>query len=271
MADEEVLSTGSEAGAGLEPEQKETEQTGQPVEQPQSTEPGAIDPKPTETPSKSTPARSSTSWANQRLIQKTVRDALNTQLTEQLMPLIEEIKKGQQPQVPTSQPVEQPDYNDLPGWIRRTVAEQVQKGLQQDLPKTFDKFKTQINGEFARTTSMQEARNYLKSQEDIGKDEQKLDEIKQVMHDNLLDYALESEPLEATQKAVKIWRAQKTNPNRPSPAELSTVGPGSVQPKKGTLSVQELLALQKKIAGPLTIEEKEKVEAQIDALTAPMP
>lgn len=265
--DNEELTTGSEASAGLTSEPQAAETSSQEPSQSQSLEGSQVETSSTYASSASTPKRSNNNWAQTRIIQKAVRDELSKELSSQLGPLLEEIRgKAQQPSATSSQPQEQPDYENLPGWLNKKVETLLQQKLEQDLPKNLNQFKSKLEGDFKRTTAMQEARNYLISQQDIGRDRGKLDEIEQIMSENLLDLALEQEPLKAIQLAVNLWRKQKQNPNAPSKAQLSTVSGGAPAPAKKELGIKELMDLQKKLAGPLTIDEREKLNSQVDSL-----
>lgn len=269
MADNEELTTPSTGSADGNVETQGAEGTEQSGSQSQSVEGSQVEGSSTDASSTGVPKRSGNQgWAQTRIIQKAVRDELGKQLSEQISPLLEEIRSSKpKPSAAPSTPDEQPDYNDLTGWMNRKVESLLQERLQQELPKNLNQFKSQLEGDFKKTTAMQEARNYLISQKDVGRDRAKLEEIEQVMQDNLLDLALEREPLKATQLAVEAWRKQKQNPNTPAKGQLSTVSGGAPVPgTKKELSVQELLDLQKKITSGLTIDERQKLNAQIDTL-----
>lgn len=266
MADEETLSPGSDTGASPEGSQQGSEQAAQAAEQNQLPERTPVEITPTDASSKVTQARPNNSWANQRILEKTIEKKLEAALS----PLMEKLNGLNQPPAQTSQVDETPDYNNLNQWINKRVGELLQQQLQGVLPKQLNQFKAQLQDDVEKTTSMREARNYLLSQKDIGRDEARLAEIRQVMTDNLLDYALEADPIRTTQKAVDIWRKSKTNPNTPTKGQLSTVTGGTGSQGKKELSVQELVALQKRFTdSSISPDERAKLAQQIDSLLQP--
>lgn len=267
MPDEPLTTEpGTSAGGDLAPQ--EAVVPGQPDQQ--SQEPGGsqVETPPTDAPSTQGSKRPHPAWADQRVIRKIVGEALGSHLKDQLPSILEEFRSAQQPSVPQTQTPEQPDYNDLNGWLNKKVETLLQERLKQELPKDLNQFKEKMTDDFKRTTATQEARNYLISQGDIGRDKAKHEEIEQYMIDNLLDISFRVEPLKATQLAVDGWRNSKKNPNTPSKAQLSTVSGGAPGQPKKELSVAELVELQRKIASGPTIDEKAKLEAQIESLIA---
>lgn len=266
MADEEVGSTGAEAGAGgSTSEQQAPESTSQEAAEGQSSGQGQVESTSTAASSGGKSGRSNNSyWANQRIIEKSVRAAL----AEQLSPFLDEFKRGQSPQAPAPQkPNEQPDWNDLPGWLQGYLPKIIQEHLSKSLPQQLNQFGGQLERQLSGKSRMQEARNYLISQKDIGRDNDKLAEIRKVMEDNFLEYALEHDPIAVTEKAVDIWRKMKVNPNAPPKGHLTGVTGGAGTQPKTEASIDDLRALQNKLAaGGLTMEDQAKLDSQIDSL-----
>lgn len=267
MEPEEPIATGAEAGAGDIPKTQETERTSQETAQPQSLAGTEVE-RTSETPTSKVNVESLNKIIDRRLggrIEKAIERVLQEKLQEQLAPLIESTRNI--PQHTPSQAEDAPDYNDLSGWINRRVEALLQERLNKELPKTIDNLKNQVTGELRSTAKTQEARNYLISQQDIGSDPEKLQEIREVMEKNLLHYALDENPLEATKIAVERWRASKTNPSVPPKSHLTTVtgGAGTSQGKR-ELTIAELKKLQDKISSNLTMDEQEKLGKEIESL-----
>lgn len=269
MADEEVVSTGSEAGAGANTEQQAADQTSQGADQSQSSEGTRVDSTSTDASSISKPGRSNQGWANQRLLEKTVKQVLQSSLQEHLSPYLEELKRSAAPQAPKQdQAQDLPDFNDLPGWVNRRVNQLLEERLKAELPTRLNQFTGQLEGKLKSQSQMQEARNYLISQKDIGRDQTKMDELRKVMEDYQIDVA--ADPVRAAEVAVKLWRNERTNPNAPPKATLTTIagGTGGVAGKK-ELSLQEIRDLTNKLVAGGTMEDQEKLGQQIDSLAFP--
>lgn len=261
MAEEELNAAGSGAGAGENTQTQGAGQTPQGDGQSQSQEGISVGNASTDASSKPQSGRSNIDWALQRHIEKAVRKTLQASLQEQLAPILEALKTPSVPQVDSGQAQDQPDYNDLSGWINRKVNALLEERLRAELPKTAKQLESGIQ-EKAR---LQEARNYLISQQDIGRDQAKLQEIRQIMDDYLMDVA--SDPVRAAEKAVEIWRQTKKNPNAPPKSHLTTISGGAGTGGKKEFSIAELKALQNRLAaGSLTMEEQEKLGKEIDAL-----
>ena len=261
MAEEEVVTAPSSGG------EQETVQTSQETVQPQSPEASQVETKPTDASSVEKHGRSETN-ANRRIIENAVRRSLDAALQEKLNPLIERLQTIQQPHAPQSQVEETPDWNNLNSWLNQKVQTLLEERLKSSLPPVLNQFKGNLQNEFQSTVKMQEARNYLISQKDIGRDENKLAEIRQTMEENLLDYALDSEPLEATRRAVELWRSKKVNPNTPQKSHLSTVAGGAATQVKGEPSVEQILALQRRLSSNPTMEQQEQINKEIESLFA---
>jgi hypothetical protein len=262
--EDEKIATPSEGGAGDPAQTQDSEGTSQETSQSQSPESSQVETSSDDASSKKEPGRSNIDWALQRQIEKAVKKALQTNLT----PYIESLQKAQPPQVPTTPSApETPDWNDLSGWLTKKVDSMIEDRAKGELSKTAEQLGKQLEGRLKSTTRMQEARNYLVSQKDIGRDPAKLEEVQRVMEESLLVYALDHEPLEATIKAVELWRRSKANPNAPPKSHLTTVSGGAGTPGgKKELSVAELKALQNKIIGNLTIDDRDKLSKEVDSL-----
>jgi hypothetical protein len=263
--EEEQIASGSEAGAGENTQSQEAQSTTQ-VEGESLTSEGTqkVGGVANETPSTSKPGRSNIDWALQRQIEKVVKKSLQASLQEQLTPYLESLK-SQNPPATKSQTEEQPDYNNLSQWLQSKVNALLDERFQKDIPKTLNQFKTEVTSEFQSKGRVQEARNYLYSQKDIGRDETKLAEVRQVMEDYQIDVA--ADPIRASEIAVELWRSKKTNPNAPPKSHLTTVSGGAGTQVKREPSIKELQDLQDKISsGSLTIEEQEKLGKQIESL-----
>ncbi len=263
MTDEE-LATGSEAGSGDPAVTQVAEGGSQESAQSQSSESVQVEGGESQASSKSVPARNNSNWAQQRILEKSLGKLLSSKLDERLNPILERL--SQIPRGNTQQPqTEEFDYNDLQGSITRLV-----KTLLEEQGKTvFPKLKEELQGEFKSTTKMQEARNFLVSQPDIGNNKSRLSEIHDIIANDILLYnSLEKYPLEVIQEAATRWRSSKKNPNVPGQDELSTVtgGTGTAQRRTGQPSIQKLRELQNKVIGNLPAEEREKLNREIELL-----
>ena len=262
MADVELAAQSGES-AGVTTTTQEAATTSQEAGQVQDSEQGSeVGNSGKETSSVENQGRSKGSWATERIIER----ALKKQ-SQEFQNLIAPLLQQNQPPVTKAETTQDnlgdPDYNNLNGWLKSAVDKLLQQKLSESLPQHLDKFK----GELRSVSKTQEARNFLISQEDINNDEEKLAEIGQIMKDNMLDYAAVHQPLQAIQKAVNIWRKGKTNPNTPTKGQLSTVTGGIVKQGKKDFSIEELRALQAKIASGLPEDEQEKIFSQIDSLS----
>lgn len=219
---------------------------------------GTIDEKAS---SKDKQGRSKGSWATERIVERAIKRQLSG-LEDRIFSLLQRQNPPAVHAVKQSDSLGDPDYNNLNGWLRSAVDKLLQDKLAESLPQHLDQFK----GELRNVSKIQEARNFLLSQEDIGGDEDKLAEIEQIIKNNLLGYAVQHEPLKAVKKAIEIWRKERVNPNTPTRGQLSTV-PGGIGSKgKRDLSVEGLRALQLKIASGLPVDEQERVFSQVDSL-----
>ena len=270
MLDEEITS-GSGAGAGENAEALEAGQTSQEAGQSQSSEgTQKVGSAPTE-PSSRVNVESLNKIIDKRIggrIEKAIAASLQAQLQEKLAPILDSMRSNV-PQGSQGQAQDDvPDYNDLSGWINRRVNSLLQERLQKEIPATLNQFKGQLTNTLKSEAHLQEARNYLISQKDIGRDQTKLDEIKQVIEDNLWGYALEHEPLRTTEKAVEEWRRMKSNPNAPARGQLAGVsGGGAGQTAvKEPATMAQLKALQNRLSRNPTIEEMEKINGEIESI-----
>lgn len=260
----EELSTASEGGAAPDTgQQTDADPQAQASGQGQSSEPGAVDPGESQASSKRGQARENFNWANQRLLEKTVQKVLSSALESKLAPLMERLQP-QQP--PASQETKtEIDYNDLSGSINKLV----QAALEARMGQTIPQLKEELVGNLKSTSKLQEARNYLISQNDIGHDQAKQAEIQEIIvNDELLYGMVESKPLAVVQRAVEQWRKSKTNPNVPSKDMLGTVGGGMSQTRRGgEPSLQKIKELQDKvISSNLPNDEREKLNREIETL-----
>lgn len=260
MAEQEVTTTAPSGGG-----EQETVQSPQGTEQSTSPETLQVEQSSTDASSTQRQGRSQEN-ANRRVIENAVKRSLESALQEKLNPLIERLSTIQQPPAQQNQAQETPDWNNLNSWMQQKVQSLLEERLRSALPPMLNQFQGRLQNEFQSTVKMQEARNYLISQKDVGRDENKLAEIRQTMEENLLDYALDSEPLEATRRAVEIWRQKKVNPNTPQKSQLTTVTGGTATTQKGTPTVAQIRALQDRIANNPTMEQQEQLEKEIDAL-----
>lgn len=207
------------------------------------------------------PSKSNSAWATERIVEKAIKRHLETSLS----PILEKLNALSTPAAPQPQAQDDlppPDYNNLNQWLATAVEKMVQQKLQGSLPR----IKQEVTGELKSVSKTQEARNYLLSQEDIAESEDAIGEIEQIMKRELLEYAAVSQPLKAVRKAVEIWRREKKNPSAPPKEHLLTVAGGVANRGKKEMSIQELVALQNKIASGLTIDEQDKIFAQVDTL-----
>lgn len=262
MVNEEVTSTDSEVGAGNQSQQQDAETQAQAQNQGQSSEGAHSRVDSTSTDASSVEKRGRSFHANQRQLEKAIRAQLDSVLAEKLNPIIEKISSA--PQTPQKQVTqeEQPDWNNLNEWIKRQVGQNVQESVQPHLSNLQKGLMAKIQGEM----KMQEARNYLLSQPDIGNDEEKKTEIQEIMVNNLLHYALDDQPLEATKRAVEIWRNSKKNPNAPPKSHLTTVQGSGISRPTGEPTLKELKALEDRLIKGGSVEEMEKLSSEIDAL-----
>jgi len=262
MQDEE-LSTASDGGAGVTPEQQEASQGSQESAQSQSTEPTSVDSGESQASSKGQQARENFNWANQRLLEKQIRKVLSSALDERLAPLMERLNPPQNP--PASPSKDEIDFNDLPGSIKRLVEAQLGQKINPS------KLKEEILGDLQTKTTRQEARKYLISQQDIGTDPAKHEEIQNIIaNDEILMEAVGKHPLKVMQKAIEVWRASRTNPNAPLKAELGTIagGMGNNQ-RRGADPLQKIKEISDKLMDPsLTITDKEKLSREFDTLVS---
>ena len=263
MADE-LVTTQSDPGAGVTTQTEVAVPTSQEAVQSQESEQPEVGQIGNTASSEGKQGRKG-NWATERIVERAIKKQFGD-LESRIAALIQK----QQPPVPAQQDTSQdilgdPNYNDLNTWLKQAVGKLLQQKLAESLPQHLDQFK----GELRNVSKTQEARNYLISQPDIGQNEDKHDEIMQVMKDNLLDSAAIDRPLKAIQKAIEIWRRGKVNPNAPTRDQLSTVSGGTgITAGKKNFSIDELKALQMKIANGLTKDEEEKVFAQVDSLLA---
>lgn len=266
MAENEELSIPSGGDAGGDPaSQQAADPQAQAPGQEQSSEPGSVDTGESQASSKRGQAREF-NWANQRLIERAVTKVLSSTLEAKLAPLIERLQPQQLP--PASQPETKTeiDYNDLSGSINRLV----QSALESRMGQTIPKLKEELTGSLKSTSKLQEARNYLISQSDIGQDQSKHEQIQEIIaNDELLYGMVESRPLMVIQRAVEQWRKSKVNPNTPSKDMLSTMGGGMPQAQRrgGEVNPQKIRELQEKvIRSDLPAEEREKLNREIETL-----
>ncbi len=261
----EELSPASDGGAGVTTEQQGAETNSQESSQSQTSESAPVDSGESQASSQSPQTRKNYDWANQRLLEKTVKKVLSSALEERLAPLMERLNPPPQPSaVPSKDEI---DFNDLPGSIKGLV----NKLLEQERAKINpSKLKEEILGDIQTKTTRQEARKYLTSQQDIGNDAARHQEIQEIIaNDKLLYHSVSDYPVEVMQEAIKRWRSGKTNPNAPSKAELGTVtgGMGAVQRKSDP--TQKIRELSEKLISPtLSIEEREKYGREFDSLVS---
>jgi len=261
MAEEEIA-TGPEAGAGRDAQTQAAEPGSQEPGQAQSTGSSQVGTAATDASSKNRPGRN-VDWVLQRKVEKAVKSVLQTALQEHLTPIHDALSSLKPRDGQTDQD-ETPDYNNLGEWIVKRVNSLLEQRLNSELPKTANRLKSELSGEFQTKTRMQEARNYLVSQKDIGRDQAKLDDIKQIMLDYQIDVS--ADPTRAAEIAVELWRGKHNNPNAPLKSHLSTISGGAGTQTKREPTVAELKAMQDKIASGLTIDEREKLSREIDAL-----
>lgn len=214
--------------------------------------------------------RGNVDWAGNRVLEKNLSRKLERLLEEKLKPLLETIG---QPKPSAKESVEVPeekiDYNDLQGSIRKIVQRALEAQKKQLLEKEFPEKLKQFTSEEKFEGRIQEARKWLTSQKDIGNDPDKIEEVRAVMEKEMLDIVAEKKPLEAVQKAVELWRKGRVNPDAPNKEHLQTLaGGGAPRGGKKQYSPQDLVNLQKKLAGNPTEDELEKIISEIDAATA---
>ena len=261
---EDINSTTSEEGAGVDNSASQVaEPTSQDTVQGQSSEQGSqVD---NQAPSASSTGRqerkTNSGWAQQRIMEKTIERMLSKALT----PLQQRLEQIQSPPAPQRQAQEKVeiDYNDLPGSINRLVEMATKQRLEEFEKTKLNSVKTELEENLAK----REARNFLKSQPEIGDDEEKLDEIKKIMKDEGLDYMAIYEPVRAIKKAVDVWKRQRINPNAPKKETLSTVTGGAVSRGPSAPSVQEMKDLQRVITSDAPEAEKQKAYERIETLS----
>lgn len=267
MAEIEELSPGTEAGAGTENPQQAADPQAQAPGQGQSPESAPVDSGESAASSKVPPARNNSQWANQRVLEKTIGKLLSSALDERLSPLIERLN-GAAPSPQGDKPAENLiDYNDLGGSITKLV----EKALEARLTNAIPRIKDELQGDLSSKSKLQEARKYLTSHPDIGQDQAKHEQIRDIIANDVLLYnSVEKYPQEVMETAVRRWRESRTNPNVPGKGELSTVTGGSAMgQRKGEPSMQKIRELQNKvISSNLPIEERNKLNSEIDALMA---
>ena len=169
---------------------------------------------------------------------------------------------------PPAQPVQnqqdvQIDYNDLPGSINRLVEMSTQKRLAQ-----FEKEKLSgLDRNLDEKLTVREARNILLSQPEIGGDEDKLEDIQQIMKKERLDLVAMNDPVWAVQKAVSIWKQGRKNPNAPPKDTLTTITGGANRSGHKGYSVDELKKLQNIVASDAPEEDKQAAYKRIDEIS----
>ena len=253
--DENLQSTPTDEGAGNQSQTKDAEGTSQEDIQGQESVQSSVG-NADKTSSDGERQDRKGTWNQARFIEKTIRRELREHLTRELQPVIDQMRNLQTPDVP--QKSDEPDFNNLSAWIKQFTS--------NELKTMFGDFKGQVTKEMSENLKMQEARNYLESQQDIGKDYEKQEEVADIMKKFGWDFTAVYQPLRAVQLAVEQWRKEHSNPNRPQKATLSGVPSGSGTMGKKELSVKELIELQKKISSGLPIDEKEKLESYVDSL-----
>lgn len=204
------------------------------------------------------------SWAAERVLEK----KLAKMLDERLNPLIERFNSFNNPPAPKQaepQVEDTPDYNNLSEWIKRKIAAETNANLRK-----FENEKLKgLDSQMEEKLAQREARTFLLTQPEIGGDQEKLEEIKEIMREEMLDYAAMHDPLGATKKAVAIWKQRRKSPNAPPRETLSTVngGSGNVGGGKKGASVEELKALQNVIISDAPETEKQKAYERIAELS----
>lgn len=267
MADEEI-SSGSEAGAGVETAQQVAEGTSQEGSQSQSTDTTQVEGSESQASSQIPQARKNYDWASQRTLEKTVRRVLSSALDERFTQLESRLKPASPPATqPSSEDI---DFNDLPGSIRKMVNALVQNQMKDGFGKSLPQLKDEIIGEFNTKTTRQEAKKYLTSQKDIGNDPSKHEEIQAIIaNDKLLYHSVSDYPIEVMQEAIKRWRETKVNPNAPSKGELGTItgGMGAVQ-RGGSQSAEKRATeiVERLLSPSIPMDEKEKLNLEFSKL-----
>ena len=276
MPPEEEISPASEGGAAVEGEQKAAETGAQAPGQGQSPESPQVEGGESQASSNPGQARQNFNWANQRILEKAVTKILSSSLDSRLTPLEQSLKSllerlPEKPQGQTAQ-TNEIDYNDLPGSINKMV-DTILKQRESISTKKLSDLKGELMNDISTQTSRQEARKYLQSQKDIGTDASKHEEIQDIIvNDEILLSAIDRYPVKVMQQAVERWRASKKNPMAPGKDELSTVAGGMGAARRGQeispLKVKELT--DKVSSANLTIEEREKLNAEISRLVSSM-
>lgn len=257
---DENIQTTSEAGSGTDTTQTQVaDSPSQEASQVQSSEHSSQ--VGNDAPSASSQGKQTSKnsyYAQNRIIQKEINRAIS--------PLLEEIRALRNPSVPQVEVPQQKidiDYNDLPGSINRLVELATKQRLEE-----FEKTKlSSVRSELEESLTRREARNFLKSQPEIGEDEEKLDEIKNIMKTEGLDYMAIYEPVRAVKKATEIWKSRRTNPNTPKKETLTTITGGAVNNSKRTPTAQELRDLQKIITSDAPETEKQAAYEKIEAIS----
>ena len=207
--------------------------------------------------------KGNSAWATERIIEKALTKH-SQKLEQTLATFVERLSPPAPKSAPANDELGEPDYNNLNGWLNKKFEQLFQKRLSEELPNIQTRFESKLKG----VTKTQEARNYLLSQEDIGSDENKLAEVAQIMERERLGIIAESDPLWAVQKAIKLYREAHRNPNAPTKGQLSTASGGAGTQFKKEASIDQIRALQTKLAGNPSQEQLEKITAEIDALMA---
>ena len=265
----EEISSASEGGAGVETEQKVAEGTSQEDTQVQSSESTRVESGESQASSSPTQARKNYDWAAQRTLEKSIKKVLSSALDERFSQLEKKFASQSQPTEQTA-PTTEIDYNDLPGSINKIVDTLLSK-RESAFNKTLPELKSELLNDISTQTSRQEARKYLQSQKDIGSDTLKHEEIQDIIvNDEILYNAIDKFPVKVMQQAVERWRDSKKNPLAPGRGELSTVsgGMGAVRQGTGTNPQRIKDLTDKIISSNLSVEEREKLNAEIEKLTA---
>ena len=104
------------------------------------------------------------------------------------------------------------------------------------------------------------------SQPEIGGDEDKLEEIQQIMKKERLDIVAMTDPTWAVQKAVSLWKQGRKNPNAPQKDTLTTITGGASRQVKGMPSADELKKLNNIVKGDLPESEKQAAYKRIEEI-----
>ena len=263
MAEENAVSAPSTEGDHANNDgQQAASENAQASQEGQSLESGSVD---NQTPSASSAGQQTRqqhnfSRAQQRVLEKTVERLLGQSLSR-----FEERLSGMNPPAPqrTTETDEQPDYNNLSGWIKKQIAE----GTQRELSK-FQKEKLDgLNGKIEENLTMREARTFLLTQPEINGDREKMDEIREIIeNDEILSLALDRSPIAVTKEAMSRWKKSRVNPNAPPKETLSSVTGGAVNAGKKGISTEELKKLQDIIVSNAPEEDKQAAYRRIEEL-----